>query len=167
VARTYEGKNGLICISSVLLLSSVMSDSLRPHVLQQARPPCPSPTPRVYSNSCPLSRWCHPTISSSVVPFSCLQSFPASGSFPWVSSLYQAAKVLEFQPQSFQWIFRADFLCISRLYYFCTYSKHLMKYWKNSSRFGLESSSSVYSDCVWKPYTTKLGIPGYRRPWAQ
>ena len=51
--------------------------------LQHARPPCPSPTPRVYSNSCPLSQWCFPTISSSVIPFSsCLQSFPASGSFP-------------------------------------------------------------------------------------
>ena len=62
---------------------SVMSDSLRPHELQHARPPCPSPTPRVYSNSCPLSRWCCPTISSFVIPFSsCLQSFPVSGSFP-------------------------------------------------------------------------------------
>ena len=61
---------------------SIMSDSLRPRGLQHARPPCPSPTPGVYSNSCPLSWWCHPTISSSVVPFSsCLQSFPASGSF--------------------------------------------------------------------------------------
>ena len=60
-----------------------MSNSLRPHGLQHARPPCPSPTPRVYSDSCPLSRWCHPTISSSVIPFpSRLQSFPASGSFP-------------------------------------------------------------------------------------
>ena len=60
-----------------------MSNSLRPHWLQHARPPCPSPTPRIYSNSCPLSRRCHPTISCSVVPFSChLQSFPASGSFP-------------------------------------------------------------------------------------
>ena len=59
-----------------------MSDSLRLHGLQHARPPCPSPTPRVYSNSCPLSRWWHPTISSSVVPFSShLQSFPESGSF--------------------------------------------------------------------------------------
>ena len=57
--------------------------TLRPHGLQHARPPCPSPTPRVYSNSCPLSQWWHPTISSSVVPFSShLQSFPASGSFP-------------------------------------------------------------------------------------
>ena len=66
----------------VLLLfsSSVMSDSLRPCGLQHARLPCPPPTPGVYSNSCSLNRWCHPTISSSVVPFSsCLQSFPTSG----------------------------------------------------------------------------------------
>ena len=62
---------------------SVVSDSLRPHRLQHARLPWPSPTPRACSNSCPSCRWCHPTISSSVVPFfSCLQSFPASGSFP-------------------------------------------------------------------------------------
>ena len=68
--------------SSVQSSHSVVSDSLWPHGLQHTMPPCPSPTPRVYSNSCPLSRWCHPTISSSVVPFSCPQSFPASGSFP-------------------------------------------------------------------------------------
>ena len=62
---------------------SVVSDSLRPHESQHARPPCPSPTPRVYSNPCPLSQGCHPTISSSVVPFSsCSQSLPESGSFP-------------------------------------------------------------------------------------
>ena len=60
---------------------SVGSDSLQPHGLQHTRPLCPSPTPRVCSNSCPLSQWCHPTISPSVVHFSCLQSFPASGSF--------------------------------------------------------------------------------------
>ena len=60
-----------------------MSDSLSPHGLQHARLPCPSPSPRVCLNSCPLNQWCHPTISSSVVPFSsCLQSFPASSSFP-------------------------------------------------------------------------------------
>ena len=58
-----------------------MSNSLQPHRLQHTRLPCPSPTPRVCSKSCPLIRWCHPTISPSVVPFSCLQSFPASGSF--------------------------------------------------------------------------------------
>ena len=62
---------------------SVTSDSLWPHGLQHTRLPCPSPTPRIYPNSCPLSRWCHPTISSSIIPFSsCSQSFPASGSFP-------------------------------------------------------------------------------------
>ena len=73
-----------ICVhaKSLQFICSFVSGSLRPHGLQQARPPCLSPTPRVYSNSCPLSWWCHPTISSSVVPFSCLQSFPASGSFP-------------------------------------------------------------------------------------
>ena len=67
---------------------SVMSHSLWPHEPQPARPPCPSPTPGVHPNPCPLSRWCHPTISSSVIPFSsCPQSFPASGSFP-VSQLF-------------------------------------------------------------------------------
>ena len=66
----------------ILKFSSVMSDSLQPHGLQHTRPPCPSPTPGVYLNSCPLSQWCHPTISSSVVPFSShLRYFPASGSF--------------------------------------------------------------------------------------
>ena len=70
------------CDSSVQFSCSVVSDSLRPHGLQHARLPCPSPTPGVYSDSCLLSRWCLPTISSSVVPFfSHLQSFPASGSF--------------------------------------------------------------------------------------
>ena len=68
---------------SVQFSCSVVSDSLQPHESQQARPPCPSPTPRVYSNSCPSSRWCHPAISSSVVPFSiCPQSLPSSESFP-------------------------------------------------------------------------------------
>ena len=69
-------------ISSVQLSQSVMPDSLWLHEPQHARPPCPSQTPRVYPNSCSLSRWCHPTISSSVIPFSSrFQSFPASGSF--------------------------------------------------------------------------------------
>ena len=91
---------------------SVLSDSLWPHGLQHARLPCPSPTPGACLNSYPSSRWCHPTISSSVVPFSsCLQFFSASGSFP-ISSLHQVAKVLELQLQhlSFQWIFRTDFV---------------------------------------------------------
>ena len=72
----------------LLFSCSVMSNSLRPHGLQHTRPPCPSPTPGAYSNSCPLSQWCHPTISSSVVPYSSrLQSFLASGSFP-ISQLF-------------------------------------------------------------------------------
>ena len=72
-----------LAISSIQFSHSVMSDSLQPHGLQHARPPCPSPTPGAFSNSWPMSWWCHPTISSSVIPFSlCLQSFPESGSFP-------------------------------------------------------------------------------------
>ena len=72
-----------LCISSVQFSCSVVCDPLWPRGLQHPRLPCPSPTPRACSNSCPSSWWCHPTISSSVIPFSsCLQSFPESGSFP-------------------------------------------------------------------------------------
>ena len=79
----------VIRAQSVHFSLSVMSDSLQPHGLQHARPPCPSPTPGVYSNSCPLSQWCHPTISSSVVPFPfCLQSFPGSGCYSSESVLH-------------------------------------------------------------------------------
>ena len=81
-AGGWELKN-VIQFSSVWFSRSVVSDSLRPHESQHARPPCPSPTPGVYPNSCPSSWWYHPTTSSSVLPFSsCPQSFPASGSFP-------------------------------------------------------------------------------------
>ena len=74
--------------TSVQFSHSVMSDSLRPCEQKHIRPPCPSPTPRVHPNPCPLSWWCHPTISSSVVPFSSFpQSFPTSGSFP-ISQLF-------------------------------------------------------------------------------
>ena len=70
-------------IQTVQFSHSVVSDSLQPHELQHSRPPCMSPTPSVSSNSCPSSRWCHPAISSTVIPFSsCLQSLPASESFP-------------------------------------------------------------------------------------
>ena len=77
-----SGLSSIRLLGSVQFNRSVVSDSLQPHGLQHARPPCPSPTPGVYPNSCALSQWCHPTISSSVVPFSShLHSFPALGSF--------------------------------------------------------------------------------------
>ena len=89
---------GPACWVSVQFSRSVVSDSLQPHELQHTRPPCPSPTPGVHPNSRPSSRWCHPAISSSVVPFSsCPQSFPASESFP-VSQLFPwGGQVLELQ----------------------------------------------------------------------
>ena len=78
----YMDKGYVHKFSSVHFSCSVMSDSLWPHESQHARPPCPSPTPGVHSNLCPSSWWCHPTVSSFVIPFSsCLQSFPAPGSF--------------------------------------------------------------------------------------
>ena len=87
--RFYDSLKGLLeltlqklSFSSVQFSWSVISDSLQPHELQHDRPHCPSPTPGIDSNTCPLSLWCHPTISSPVIPFSHLQSFPASVSFP-------------------------------------------------------------------------------------
>ena len=96
---------------SVHFSCSVMSDSLWPHGLQHIRLPCPSPSPGASSNSCPLCRECHPTISSLLSPspltFNLAQH---QGLFQWVDSAHQVAKVLELQHQSFQWIFRAYFL---------------------------------------------------------
>ena len=108
-------------VITVQFCRSVVSDSLWPHGLQHARPPCPSPTPGAYSDSCPSSRWCHPTISSSVVPYSfCLQSFPASGSFPVSQFFTSNGQSIEVSASTsvlpmnfqwiFQWIFRNDFL---------------------------------------------------------
>ena len=99
--------------SSVQFSRSVVSDSGRPHESQHSRPPCPSPAPGVYSDSRPSSQWCHPAISSSVVPFSsCPQSLPESGSFPMSQLFAWRGRVLEFQLQyqSFQWTPKADLL---------------------------------------------------------
>ena len=99
----------------MLFNCQVMSDSLRPHGMQPVRLSCPSPSPGICSNSCPFNQWCHLTILSSIALFSsCLQSFPASASFQWVGSSHLVAKELELQlqHQSFQWIFRVDFLRI-------------------------------------------------------
>ena len=83
IAREAKKLHWMCILSSIQFNRSVVSDSLRPHELQHSRPPCPSPTPGVHSDSCPSSPWCHPAISSSVVPFSsCPQSLPASELFP-------------------------------------------------------------------------------------
>ena len=110
-------KNKKFVFSSVQFSCSVMSDSLRPYELQHARPPCPSATPGVYSNSCPSSRWWHPAISSSVVPFSsCPQSLPASGSFPmsqlfaWGGQSIGISALVSVLPKNTQDSFRMDWL---------------------------------------------------------
>ena len=115
-------KSSLFIMGSQRLVSlfsrSVVFNSLWPHGLQHARPPCPSPTPGVYSNSCLFSQCYHPTISSSVIPFSsCLWSCPESGFFQMSQFFFQVDKMLEFQlqHQSFQWIFRTDFFRIDWL----------------------------------------------------
>ena len=103
----------IMCVDFFQFSRSVVSDSLWPHESQHARPPCPSPTPRVHSDSCPSSQWCHPAISFSVIP-----SPPApnpsqhQGLFQWVNSSHEVAKILEFQlqHQSFQWAPRTDLL---------------------------------------------------------
>ena len=112
-----QGKSIFLAISaqlsSIQFSCSVVSNSLWHHELQHARPPCPSLTSGVHPNPCPLSRWCHPTISPSVVPFSsCPNPSQNQGLFQWISSLHQVAKVLEFrlQHQSFQWTPRTDLL---------------------------------------------------------
>ena len=91
-----------------------MSDSSRPRELQHARTPYPSPTAGINSNSCPLSWWCHTTISSSAVPFSCFNLFQLQGLFKWVSSSHQVAKGWEsqLQHQSFQWTPRTDLFAV-------------------------------------------------------
>ena len=94
----------LLARKALLFSHSVVSNFLRPHELQHTRLSCPSKAPRACSNSCPLSRWCHPTISPSVLPFSsCPQSFPASGSF-LMSWVFASGAELQLQHQSFQWI---------------------------------------------------------------
>ena len=137
--RVRHDKHTHFEVSSVQFSCSVVSDPLWPHELQHTRSPCPSPIPRVYSNSCPLSWWCHSTISSSVVSFSSSLLYSQNqGLFKWVSSSHQVAKYWEFQlqHQSLQWIFRSDFLYdglvwislqskeLSRVFFNTTVQKH-------------------------------------------
>ena len=126
IQRTYNSE-----FSSVQFSRSVVSDSLRPHGLQHARPPCPSPTPRVYPNPCPLCWWCHPAISSNVVPFSsCPQSLPASESFSmsqlfaWGGQSIGVSALASFLPKNTQdwspleWTGWISFLLISTILFY-------------------------------------------------
>ena len=162
MATVVSDKERIRFPSSVQFSCSVMSDSLWSHGLQHARPPCPLPTPGVYSNSCPLSWWCHPTISSSVIPVSyCLQYCPASGSFfKWVSSSHQVAKVLvsastSVLPMNIQdwfslgwtgWIF-LWFKGLSRVFSNTTVQKHQFF----SVQLALYSNSHIHTWTLEKP----------------
>ena len=141
---------------------SVVSDSLRPHGLQHARPPYPSPTPKVYSNSCPLSWWCHPTISSSVVPFSSyLQSLPASESFP-VSQFFAtggqsigvsasasvlSVNILDRFPSGLTSWFSLQSKGLSRVFSNTTVQKHQFF----GAQLSLESNSHIHTWLLEKP----------------
>ena len=96
IAKKKKNKQQFCCTVSQFS-RSVVSNSLQPHESQHARPPCPSPTPGVHSNSHPSSQWCHPAISSSVVLFSCSNPSQHQSLFQWVNSSHEVAKVLEFQ----------------------------------------------------------------------
>ena len=142
---------------------SVVSDSLRPHELQHPRPPCPSPTPGVYSNSRPLSRWCHSTISSSVVPFSsCPQSLPASGSFPmsqlvaWGGEsigVSASASVLPMNAQDWSHLGWTDWISLqskglSRVFSSTTVQKHQFF----GAQLSSQSNSHIHTWPLEKPY---------------
>ena len=135
---------------------SVVSDSLRPHEPQHTRPPCPSPTPRVHPNPCPSSQWCHPTISSSVIPFSsCPQSLPASGSFhmsqlfAWGGQRIGVSALASFPPKKSQgwspsewtgWI-SLQSKGLSRVFSNTTVQKHQFF----SAQLSLQSSSHIHT----------------------
>ena len=155
----FHGQRSLVAIvhgtSSVQSSHSVVSDSLRPRESQHARPPCPAPTPEVHSNSCPLSRWCHPAISSSVVPFSSWpQSPPASESFPMSQIFAWGAKVLEFQLQHYSFqrtprTFRMDWLDLLAVQ---GTLKSLLQY--HSSKASILQHSAFFTVQLSHPYMT-------------
>ena len=142
-------------VVAVQLLSCV--DSLWPHELQHARLPCLSLSPKICSNSCPLSWWCHPTISSSVTHFFCLQSLPASGSF-LISQLFQlggqSTAELQLQHQAFQWIFRVDLLqdCVVWSHAIQGTLKSFLQH--HSSKASVLQCSAFFTDQLSHPYVT-------------
>ena len=141
---------------------SVVSDYLQPHESQHSRPPYPSPTPRVYSNPCPSSRWCHPTISSSVIPFSsCPQSLPASGSFPmcqlfvWggqstgvsVSTSVLPMNTQDWSPSGWTGWISLQFKGLSRVFSNTTVQKHQFF----SAQLSSQSNSHIHTWPLEKP----------------
>ena len=144
-----------VCINTYVQFSaSVMSDSLRPHELQHARPPCPSPTPGVHPNSCPLSWWCHPAISSSVVPFSsCPQSLPTSGSFPmnqlfaWGGQSTGVSALASFHPKNTQ-----GWSPLGWTGWISLQSKSLLQH--NSSKASILQCSALFIVQLSNPYMT-------------
>ena len=147
-------------VSSSVQFSSVMSDSLRPHELQHTRPPCPSPTPRVHSNSCPSSPWCHPAISSSVFPFSSFpQSLPASGSFP-MSQLFASggqgpgvSPLASFLPNNTQ-----DWSPLERAGWISLQSKGLSRVFSNTTVQKHQFFSAQLSICIQILYKHELSM---------
>ena len=148
-------------LSSVQFSWLVVSDSLQLHESQHARPPCPSPTPRVHPNPCPSSRWCHPAISSSVVPFSfCPQSFPESGSFP-MSQLFTSggqsigvSVSTSVPPMNTQgW---SPLLCLNGIYPWETRKVHIHK-----------SLNVIYQISTVKVNIMIISIDGEKRIWQK
>ena len=162
ISRKQQVFQHYLQFSSVQVSHSVVSNSLRPRGLQHARPPCPS-TPRVYPNSCPLSQWCHSTISSSVVPFSsCPQSFPASKSFPmgqlfaWGGQSTGVSALASFLPKNTQdwspsewsgWI-SLQSKGLSRVFSNTTVQKHQFF----SAQLSSQSNSHIHTWPLEKPY---------------
>ena len=168
ICQTQKGRYLLydstyIQFSSVQFSRSVVSDSLRPHESQHARPPCPPPTPRVHSNSCPSSLWCYPAILSSVVPFcSCPQSLPASESFPmsqlfaWGGQSIGVSALASFLPKNIQdwsllgwtgWI-PLQPKGLSRVFSNTTVQKHQFF----SAQFSSQSNSHIHTWPLEKPW---------------
>ena len=149
-------------LSSVQFSHSVVSDSLQPHEPQHARPPCPSPTPRVHPNLCPLSQWCHPAISSSVIPFfSCLQSFPASRSFQ-MSQLFASGgqSIRVSASMSVLLMNTQDWFSLGWTGWISLQSKRLSRVFSNTTvqknkffgtQLSLQSNSNIYTWLLEKP----------------
>ena len=141
--------------SSVQFSHWVVSDSLRPHGLQPVRPPCPSPTPRAYSNSCPLSPWCHPTISFSVIPFSShLQSFPMSQLFAscgqsiGISASVLAMNIQDWSPLGWTGWISLQSKGLSRVFSNTTVQKHQFF----GAQLSLWSNFHIYTWLLEKPF---------------